>query len=84
MTSPKNTRIAVLVAAIGLLAFSQPVLADGTASGTTISNTVLLDYTVGGIAQDQLKQATTAPVLPDSASRGLRRVSHNPGQKPHR
>ncbi len=64
MTSPKNTRIAVLVAAIGLLAFSQPALADGTASGTTISNTVLLDYTVGGIAQDQLSD--TADFLVDN------------------
>ena len=54
MISFKNIRLAALIAVIGLTAFSQPVLADGTASGTPISNTVLLDYTVGGIGQDQV------------------------------
>ena len=54
MIAFKKIGLVVLVTAIGLLAFNQQALADGTASGTPISNTVLLDYTVGGVGQSQL------------------------------
>ncbi len=58
MFSEKKIGLVVLVMAVGLMGLSQQALADGTASGTTISNTVLLDYTVGGVGQDQLSDTT--------------------------
>jgi hypothetical protein len=44
-------RIALLVGATLLTLASQSVWAVGTASGTTISNTATMSYSVGGIAQ---------------------------------
>lgn len=39
--------------ALGLMASAVPVRAEGTAAGTTITNTVTVDYEANGVAQTQ-------------------------------
>lgn len=61
-----STRLAALLAGAALFGLaSQSALAAGTASGTPISNSATLSYSVGGVAQTNI-QADSTPFVVDN------------------
>ncbi|HXS88009.1 MAG TPA: hypothetical protein VN705_01595, partial [Steroidobacteraceae bacterium] len=57
----KNAALALLaLSSVGVL---QGAYANGTASGTTISNQATVDYSVGGVAQTQITSAAASFVV---------------------
>lgn len=60
-------RISKFLGSAGVFALSalaaQPALAAGTASGTTITNTVTVNYQVGGVAQTATSASNTVTVV---------------------
>src|SRR3712207_9370937 len=90
-----STATVILVALSGTTA-----LAGGTPSGTTVTNTVTLDYSVGGVAQTQVSASATfvvdnrldhtatknadASVAPGSANRVLAFTLTNTGRSEER
>ena len=62
---PSKARLGALIAAGLIFGTTQHAMADGTASGTAISNTATLEYAVGGVAQTDIT-ATSASFVVDN------------------
>lgn len=91
--------LAVAGLAIALLAFGTQAQAAGTAAGTTVSNTVSVDYQVGGVDQTTITATATfvvddvvdvtvtntagANVVPGSTNRVLAFTLTNTGNRTH-
>jgi len=79
----KNAALALLaLSSVGVL---QGAYANGTASGTTISNQATVDYSVGGVAQTQITSAAASFVVDTKIDFTVSEVSGNatpthPGQ----
>lgn len=52
-------RAGLACVALGAIAISQPVLADGTEAGETIAARATVNYQVNGVAQDPIESSPT-------------------------
>jgi hypothetical protein len=67
-SSPRNIGLAALLAAGLMLGAVQNAAAAGTASGTTISNSATLGYSVGGVAQTGITSAAATFVVDEKVN----------------
>lgn len=57
-------RAGLACVALGAIAISQPVLADGTEAGTSITNRATVNYQVGGVAQTPIESSPSGNSTP--------------------
>ena len=74
-TSRPSRIVALLASAALLCLISQSALAAGTVSGTTISNTATLGYSVGGVGQTGIASAPATFVVDNKVNLTVAKVS---------
>src|ERR1043165_7511491 len=81
MTIARHVKHAVLALfALSSVGFMQGAYANGTASGTTISNQATVDYSVGGVSQAQITSAAASFVVDTKIDFNVAEVSLNATQ----